>query len=346
MGAGDSAARARQSPAPRRQVVYCLIPSDLAPRLHEHLRRHFASDPAVEVVVEQRASDRRDSSDRRARGDRRPAGDRPNSGERRRIRAAAGRRVAERRAALLAVDAPVPLPRRAREHAGRLHFVERIEPAGQLQEDADTARLVTRVQAGDRDAFATLYLRYFDRLYGYMRIILRDPHEAEDATQQVFVRVIRAFPRYERRRAPFRGWLFTIARNEALNRIRVRERTTVLDPEEIDRRRDTEPLPDDSLGALEWIADRDLVLFVERLPLAQRQVLLLRYMLDLPYAEIATIMGASPNEVRKLQQRATAFLRARLAAVGRAPQRAERSPWRRRPTFAGVARARRYALMP
>jgi hypothetical protein len=98
---------------------------------------------------------------------------------------------------------------------------------------------------------------------------------------------------------------------------------------------------------LGWISDSDLTLFVERLPLVHRQVLLLRYMLDLPFAEIAGILDRTPEDVRKIQGRALAFLRQRLAAVGRAP----RGPGRRtghvaRTRQAYVLRRRRYALHP
>jgi hypothetical protein len=78
---------------------------------------------------------------------------------------------------------------------------------------------------------------------------------------------------------------------------------------------------------------------------AQRQVLVLRYMLDLPYSEIAAILDRTPAEVRKLQHRAISFLRARLTAVRRAPRRGERSAWRRLPTQVRILRRRRYALL-
>ena len=96
-----------------------------------------------------------------------------------------------------------------------------------------------------------------------------------------------------------------------------------------------------------WIADRDLLILVERLPLVQRQVLLLRFMLDLPAAEVGEILGRSPVEVRKLQHRAMIFLRERLAALGRTPRSGDRirSPWRRRKAQVGVLRERRFALV-
>jgi RNA polymerase sigma-70 factor (ECF subfamily) len=233
-----------------------------------------------------------------------------------------------------------------RAYAERLVFVERLEPRGLDSEDADTARLVARIQAGDRDAFALLYMRYFDRVYGYLKIALRDAHEAEDATQQVFVNAMQSLPRYQRDRAPFRAWLFVIVRNYALSQLRKRKRLELIEPSEISRQvaADTAADPDDAdLPALSWISDEDILLFIERLPLAQQQVLLLRYMLDLSHAQTAAVLDRSVGDVRNLQSRALRFLRARLAAVGREPKRA-RTRMVRCPPKAPVLRGRRFAL--
>jgi RNA polymerase sigma-70 factor (ECF subfamily) len=335
--------RGQGSGGETRPVVYCLVPRDLAPRLHDQLRHHFAADPSVEVVVERRGADRRSETDRRS-----PADDGVTLAvERRGIRSATGRRIAERRAALVPVDAPAPLPRRAREHTPRLVFVERLEPSGQEAEDADTLRLVARFQAGDRDAFAILYMRYFDRVYGYLRIALGDPHEAEDAAQQVFIKLLGALPRYQRRRTPFRGWLFVIVRNHSLALLQRRGRVEVVDPERLAERLEPSLVDDEApLGALDWITDRELLMFVERLPLAQRQVLMLRYLADLTDAQTAAILGRSAADVRMLQSRAVRVLRERLAAVGRgaAPSRGVRM--RRWPRQVTVLRSRRWALLP
>jgi RNA polymerase sigma-70 factor (ECF subfamily) len=213
-----------------------------------------------------------------------------------------------------------------------------------LVEDLDTARLVARIQAGDRDAFAVLYMRYFDRVYSYLRLVLRNDADAEDAVQQVFTKVWEALPRYEHRRQPFRAWLFVIVRRYAINQLDRHARTEVVDSEQVQRELDAHPRADE-LPVLGWISDRELVLFIERLPLAQRQVLMLRYMLDLSNSEIAAVLGRSPEDVRSLQSRALRFLRERLDAVGRGADR-PRVLMRRRVLQAPVIRQRRFALLP
>jgi RNA polymerase sigma-70 factor (ECF subfamily) len=209
----------------------------------------------------------------------------------------------------------------------------------------DSARLVARIQAGDREGFAELYLRYFDRVYSYLRTALNDPHGAEDATQSVFINVMEALPRYERRRQPFRAWLFVIVRNFALNELQKRSRADVLDPAQLDRLRDRSAPTEDELSALEWITDRDLMLFIERLPLAQRQVLLLRFMLDLSSGEIAAVLGLTASQVRAHQHRALRLLENRLVALGREPVRdGGKILMRRWGTQALVLRRRRFVL--
>jgi RNA polymerase sigma-70 factor (ECF subfamily) len=290
-------------------MTYCLVPFELAARLHESLRSHFAGDPKVEVVVEQRGRERRRPDDRRSAGAERAT-------ERRLIRNEDGRRAGPRRAPLVSGDA-LPLPRKARSYADRLVFVERIEPSDEHLADIEAARLVTRFQSGDADAFAALYMRYFDRVYAYARVLFRgDDHEAEDITQQVFVRAFEALPRYEQRGRPFRSWLFTIVRNRALTELDVRGRSEPVDPDVLAEQRDGEA-EEGSGATLAWLMDRELVMFVERLPLAQRQVLVLKYMLDLPAKEIAHVLGRSYVDVRMLEHRALRFLEARLVAVGR-----------------------------
>ena len=325
--------------APARTITYCVVPFGLAAKLHDALRQHFMRDPGVEVIVERRGRERRRPDDQRE-TESTPAK------ERRRIRNAMGRRIGPRRAPAVVLDSP-SLPRKARPYADQLVFFERIEPSEERLADFDSARLVTRFQAGDSEAFATLYLRYFDRVYAYLRVIFREtPDEAEDATQQVFMQVLETLARYEHRGQPFRAWLFTIARNWAVSRLRALGRDQLVEPRLLDLRREKEPatVP---VVEIAWLTDRELVMFVERLPVAQRQVLLLRYMLDLPTSEISRILGRGADDVRMLEHRALRFLEKRLTAVS-SPALPRHRPLgdRARVMWMPVLRRRKWALNP
>ena len=69
------------------------------------------------------------------------------------------------------------------------------------------ARAAARAKEGDREAVRYLYLRYSDNVYGYVRSIVRDDHEAEDVTQHVFAKVMTVIGKYDPTVAPFRVWV-------------------------------------------------------------------------------------------------------------------------------------------
>jgi RNA polymerase sigma-70 factor (ECF subfamily) len=320
-----------------RTIIYCVVPRDLAGELHEPLRRHWRDDASVEVIVDRRKAERRGVPRRRKT-------DAPPSGrERRHVRSAEGRRVADRRLARARV-LPPPLPRKARPHKRRLAFVLRRLPSTQAAEDVDTARLVVEYQLGDRSALEDIYLRYFDRIYAYARVALRDPHTAEDVTQQVFTQVIEFLPRFQLRgETPFRHWLFRIARNAMLDAREARMRALPEEPALLELRRE-QGESRTAFDALDWLTDADLYVFVEQLPPSQREVLVLRYVLDMSGNEIAATLDRRPDAVRQLLSRALRTLERQLAASGRTRGSSDRSPMLARPRRAPVVSARRLAL--
>ena len=320
-----------------RPEVYCAVPRSLASELEPLLRRALRGTAAV--VVEARRVERR-RRDRRA-GDGTP----PPGGDRRKVRNQHGRRIAERRAPVApATDIPA-LPAPALRHRETLVFFERLAPSPQRLADIATARAVVRAQSGDQRAMPELYLKHFDGVYGYLRVALRDDHEAEDAAQEVFLKALQALPRYELRPdAPFRAWLYRIARNELVSRLRKKRWVEVEDPEIVTRRADA--AGSDCSATLTAVSNSDLMQLLERLPIAQRQVIALRYMLDLDTTDIAMVLDRAPDAVRQLEYRARRSLEERLEAVrARETNGRRRAPMLMRVRPAGVLRARRFALV-
>ena len=78
--------------------------------------------------------------------------------------------------------------------------------------------------ASDRYYFATLYDRYFPRVYNYMRFRCSDPQTADDLTSLVFEKALKEIAHYQAERAPFAVWLFTIARNTLTDHLRAGQR--------------------------------------------------------------------------------------------------------------------------
>jgi RNA polymerase sigma-70 factor, ECF subfamily len=171
------------------------------------------------------------------------------------------------------------------------------------------ARAVARAKQGDAEAVRFLYVRYADNVYGYVRSIVRDDHEAEDVTQHVFAKLITIIGRYEQRSVPFWAWILRIARNVAVDHLRraravpfeeVRSGADGLDESPGDRAR--------SLGeALGTLSDD------------QRDVLVLRHLVGLSPLEIAERLGRSEGSVHGLHHRGRRALQVELRSMGVAP---------------------------
>ena len=180
---------------------------------------------------------------------------------------------------------------------------------------------VAAVVAGDTARFGEIYSRHYARVHSYARALLRDAAEAEDVAQETFLLALRALPRYEDRGLPFRAWLLRIAHNVALKRLGAR-RPEPLDPDALARAVERGHAAD-----VDELSDDDLVELTAGLPLAQRQVLLLRLLLGFSAGETGEILGRTAEGVRQLQRRALQTLRKRVMS-GDAPTReaASRTP--------------------
>jgi RNA polymerase sigma-70 factor (ECF subfamily) len=181
-------------------------------------------------------------------------------------------------------------------------------PTGALERTRAQAAL-GRVALGDSQAVAELYARYSHGIYSYIRTIVTDRHEAEDVTQQVFLKLMTAARRSNPVHTDLSGWLLRVARNAALDSLRRKRRTLLLDPQEW---APADVAPDQELR-------RSLEEAVGELSQGQRDVLLLRDLLGLSPHEAAERLGKSEGAVHMLHHRARRSVCARLASSGRAP---------------------------
>jgi RNA polymerase sigma-70 factor (ECF subfamily) len=150
--------------------------------------------------------------------------------------------------------------------------------------------LVLRCQAGDEAAFAELVARYQPRLRYYLRKMLREGHAAEDALQDVWLAVFRAVPRLADAGA-FRAWVYRIARDRALREFRKRTPHRSLEREDFIEGCAEE----DAFSA----ADVERVhAALDELPPEQREAVVLRYIEDMSYEEMAQVVGCPLGTVR------------------------------------------------
>ena len=165
--------------------------------------------------------------------------------------------------------------------------------------------VVSRAIEGDEGAFAQLYEEHFDRIYRYVYLRLGNRTEAEDLTQEVFVKALEAIGSYKWRNLPFTSWLFRIAHNQVIDYCRK------------DRRWEREYWDDNiaiDAPSPEAIAEREfeaeeLRERIKKLSPAQREVISLRFGAELSLAEVAKALGKSTGTVKALQYNAIVALR-------------------------------------
>ena len=170
-------------------------------------------------------------------------------------------------------------------------------------------RAVIALKQGDRSALHFLYVRYADHVRGLVRSIVRDEHEAEDITHNVFAKLVTAIRRYEPREVPFAAWILRVSRNAALDHLRARRQI----PCEEVRTSDEEH---EQVGFDRSQALREAF---NRLPQNQREVLVLRHIAGLSPSEIARRIGKTESSVDGLHHRGRSALQAALRELDAAP---------------------------
>lgn len=173
----------------------------------------------------------------------------------------------------------------------------------------DDELLVVRSQLGERAAFAELVGRWHAPVRTFARRML-DDQRADDVAQEIWVAVLRGLPRLADP-GRFTPWLFTIARRAVLNRLR-HEYTAA------ETSAEAEEPPTGDLA--DEVVDRTvLVAALAALPPAEREILILFYLEDLPIEDCAQICAIPPGTVKSRLHRARRLLREHLAEKGYAP---------------------------
>src|ERR1700741_233300 len=181
-----------------------------------------------------------------------------------------------------------------------------------LDESPETARKVRMAvklaKGGDRDALQYLYSVYSNNIYGYVRSIVHDDHEAEDVTQPVFAKVMTSLVKYDDRGVPFFAWLLRLARNVAIDHLRSNRLTPtekVLDP--------------DTSSGIDMDRAETVRAALDTLPEQQREVVILRHVVGLTPGEIADRMGRTESSIHGLHHRGRRALQRELVRLDSTP---------------------------
>jgi RNA polymerase sigma-70 factor (ECF subfamily) len=171
--------------------------------------------------------------------------------------------------------------------------------------------LVQRARQGDHEAFAQLYENHFDKIFRYVVLKIGNQTEAEDMTQQVFVRAYESIGSYQMQGVPFTAWLFRIAHNQMVDYVRKQSKKHTVWLDETIQVRDDSDLEHDVETKIEM---EKVVLASQQLTKAQREVISLRFAGGLSITEAAKTMRKSEGAIKALQHSAILALRKTLLA--------------------------------
>lgn len=188
---------------------------------------------------------------------------------------------------------------------------------GHGMEDSADSDLIRGYLAGDETAFEALYARHRKRLYGYLNGLMPGrTAEVDEVFQLTWLRVVDQLRNY-RDQGCFPAWLFRLARNLMIDRMRRNRHDAMMT--ELDR--EDVPEPAAKAGSEPWrhLDEADLGRAIREavaeLPEEQREVFLMRSNENLPFREIARLQGCSINTALARMQYALKHLRNRLGAL-------------------------------
>ena len=191
-----------------------------------------------------------------------------------------------------------------------------------MSKDEADEMLMLAYRAGDVRAFERLVARHEKPVWNFIRRFVRDPTTAEDLLQEVFLRVVKSADEW-RGSAKFSTWLYTIARNLTVDHARRavhRDATSLDGPERADadatlhdRIASTAPTADSVASDRQARVRIDDA--IAALPADQREVFLMREVMEMPFAEIAAAVGASEPTVKSRMRYALEKLRAALVEL-------------------------------
>jgi len=176
---------------------------------------------------------------------------------------------------------------------------------------ADDSQLITEARSNPA-AFARLYRRHYDAIFKYCVHRLFDRHTAEDATSQVFLKVVEKFHSFNGNERQFRNWLFKIATNAINEHLRKSGRQKAALKVFVEQSNNNNRTSEDSAIKLAILKQSMLTLKPR-----YQTIITLRFFENLKLTEIADVLGSSPGTVRSQSARALAKLRKKINASNR-----------------------------
>lgn len=175
-------------------------------------------------------------------------------------------------------------------------------------EDQQTGALVRRCLAGDSAAWEEIVRQQNRRIYNLCYRFTNSPNDAEDLTQEVFIRVYRTLASYDVEKGAFSTWLSTLTRNLLVDHFRRSKQERITDsldvgiteeddsPSMLNRLPDSAPKPDDRLASKE--TQKIVQMALARLSPDLREAVILRDLQDMDYKDIAQVLKVPEGTVK------------------------------------------------
>lgn len=174
--------------------------------------------------------------------------------------------------------------------------------------------LILQAKNGDVGAFEELVMQNAQYVYNLALRVTKDPHEAEDISQEVFIRVWKAIKNF-RMESSFRTWLYRIVANQCYDRLpKLKQDLAALDPDEDIDLFAEDDLPEATLMSGEL--RQHLHAAIDQLPEGYRLLITLRHLQEMSYAEIAEVTGQPLGTVKTGIHRARRQLYDKIKAYG------------------------------
>ena len=178
------------------------------------------------------------------------------------------------------------------------------------QSDSEIQEVVKKAQTGDPFAFSQLYENFFLRIYRYTFMKTGNSEDAEDLTQEVFLKVIRSISKYKEKETPFASWLFRIARNTIIDYVRKRQKYTSNLP--LEGLNELIANVDVENSVITSINIEEIKNHMKNLTELQNEVITLRFFGQLSLEETSKVISRNVNATKNIQYSALTALRKQM----------------------------------
>lgn len=183
---------------------------------------------------------------------------------------------------------------------------DEVRYSGCVREFVDM--LVGKAKGGDRAAVGKLYELFLDRIFRFVRFRVNSLEDAEDITQEVFMKMWRGLGNYKADGAPFEAWLYKIARNRVIDYYR--QQKTAVPFDRAGQIADNGKSPEKT--AIEIISKQEALSGLRKLKPSYQEIIIHKFIEELENNEISAIMNKPVEHIRVLQGRAIKALRKKL----------------------------------